>query len=114
MKLFTTLSAAAVVSAQFDGFANLNDLFASLQNDLITTDAVTADSVRTNEDPATTTEDAATVSSLFLSFKLIPDTKLIPYTKLFQIFLQGSSIHSSDSNRNDQLGHNTTNASTNC
>ena len=67
MKLFTTLSAAAVVSAQFDGFANLNDLFASLQNDLITTDAGTADSVRTN-DPATTTEDAASVSSLYYLF----------------------------------------------
>ena len=75
MKLFTTLSAAAVVSAQFDGFANLNDLFASLQNDLITTDAGTADagtadSVRTNEGQATTTENAASVSSVYFYFQI--------------------------------------------
>ena len=34
MKLFTSLSAMAVVTAQFNDFANLNDLFASLTADL--------------------------------------------------------------------------------
>ena len=34
MKLFTNLSAVALVSAQFNDFANLNDLFASLTENL--------------------------------------------------------------------------------
>ena len=64
MKLFNTLSAVAVVSAQFNDFANLNDLFASLQADL---GAVT---VTNNANEAAATEDVADVS-VFLrdSFK---------------------------------------------
>lgn len=53
MKLFNTLSAVAVVSAQFNDFANLNDLFASLQADL---GAVT---VTNNANEAAATEDVA-------------------------------------------------------
>ena len=65
MKLFTTLSAAALVRAQFNDFANLNDLFASLQNDLInTTDAGrTTDTADTAE---TTTENNIADVGLFL------------------------------------------------
>ena len=59
MKLFNTLSAVAVVNAQFNDFANLNDLFASLTADLAPSAPVAP---AANSDPQTTSEDVADVS----------------------------------------------------
>ena len=87
MKLFNTLSAVAVVSAQFNDFANLNDLFASLQADL---GAVT---VTNNANEAAATEDVADVS-VFLrdSFKQYKSLRKTVWNHLFKMFLIGSEV----------------------
>ena len=87
MKLFNTLSAVAVVSAQFNDFANLNDLFASLQADL---GAVT---VTNNANEAAATEDVADVSvSLRDSFKQYKSLRKTVRNHKFNMLLIGSEV----------------------